>query len=254
MDLGLTDRVFVVTGGSRGLGRATAEVLVSEGAHVVLGARDPDTLAAVASALGGPDQAMGVSVDLTDPSAPERLMAAAVGRYGRVDGALISCGGPPPGDALTTTDEEWRAGFEGAFLGPLRVARAVTQAVGDDGGSMAFVLSSSVRVPLPGMATSNGLRPGLAVVVQQLAEELATHRIRVNGILPGRIDTDRLRELDARSGRSETVRRRHESMIPLGRYGDPVEFGTVAAFVLSAAASYLTGALIPVDGGSTRVR
>jgi len=254
VDLGITDRVFVVTGGSRGLGRASAEVLVAEGARVVLGARDPEVLASVAAALGGPDRAVGVPTDLTDPSAPERLMAAAMGRFGRIDGALISCGGPPPGDALTTTDEEWRAGFEGAFLGPLRVARSVTQAVGEDGGSLAFVLSSSVRVPLPGMATSNGLRPGLAVVVQQLAEELAPRRIRVNALLPGRIDTDRVRELDARSGRSDTARRRHEALIPLGRYGDPVEFGTVAAFVLSPAASYLTAALIPVDGGATRVR
>ncbi|MFZ0323471.1 MAG: SDR family oxidoreductase [Actinomycetes bacterium] len=254
MDLGVTDRVFVVTGGSRGLGRATAEVLVAEGARVVLGARDPQTLADVVTALGGPDRAMGLPMDLTDPSAPERLMAAAVGRYGRVDGALISCGGPPPGDALTTTDEEWRAGFEGAFLGPLRVARAVTQTVGEEGAAMSFVLSSSVRAPLTGMATSNGLRPGLASIVQQLAEELAPHRIRVNGLLPGRIDTDRVRELDARSGRSDTSRRRHEAMIALGRYGDPVEFGTVAAFTLSPAASYMTGSLVAVDGGSTRAR
>jgi 3-oxoacyl-[acyl-carrier protein] reductase len=254
MDLGLAGRVFIVTGGSRGLGRATAEVLVSEGARVVLGARHEDALATVASTLGGPEHAVGVAGDLTDPSCPERLVAAAVGRYGRLDGALVSCGGPPPGDAMTTTDEQWQAAFDGAFLGPLRVARAVAHAMTEEGGSLALVLSSSVLGPLPGLAASNGLRPGLAMLVKELAGELGAQRVRVNGLLPGRIDTDRVRELDARAGRADTVRRRHEDSIPLGRYGDPVEFGTVAAFVLSAAASYVNGALVSVDGGGSRVR
>ena len=169
-------------------------------------------------------------------------------RYGRLDGALVSCGGPPAGAVLTTSDDEWRTGFEFAFLGPLRLARSVAAAV-PEGGSIAMVLSSSVLRPLPDMATSNGLRPGLANIVRQLATELGPRRVRVNGLLPGRIDTDRVRELDARTGRAETVRRRHEETIPLGRYGDPVEFGTVAAFVLSSAASYIDGALITVDGG-----
>ena len=117
---------------------------------------------------------------------------------------------------------------------------------------MAFVLSSSVREPIPGLAVSNGLRPGVAGIVKDLADELAPRAIRVNGLLPGRINTDRTRELDARAGRGDSARRRQEAAIPLGRYGDPIEFGTVAAFMLSAAASYLTGVMLPVDGGARR--
>lgn len=251
MDLGLADRVFVVTGGSRGLGHATARCLVEEGARVVLAARGADQLGAAVTALGGSDFALGVPTDLTEPGAEERLIAAAVARFGRLDGALLSCGGPPAGAVLETGDAQWRSAFESVFLGPLRAARAVVGAL-TDAGSLAFVLSSSAREPIAGLALSNGLRPGLAGVVKELADELAPRSIRVNGLLPGRINTDRTRELDAQAGRGDTARRRHEAAIPLGRYGDPVEFGAVATFVLSVAASYLTGALIPVDGGARR--
>lgn len=250
MDLGVTDRVFVVTGGSRGLGRATAEVLVAEGAKVVLAARDPDQLSAVVSSLG-PDRSFGVPTDLAEAGAEQRLMAAAIARYGRIDGALLSSGGPPPGSVLDADDDAWRTAFESVFLGPLRTARALAATM-VEGGALAFVLSSSAREPIPGLAVSNGLRPGMAGVVKDLADELAPRAIRVNGLLPGRINTDRTRELDSKAGRGDSARRRQEGSIPLGRYGDPIEFGTVAAFALSAAASYLTGALIPVDGGARR--
>lgn len=251
MDLGLGDRVFIVTGGSRGLGHATARALVGEGARVVLAARDPDQLARGVIDLGGADHALGVPTDLTDPGGDERLVAAALARFGRLDGALLSCGGPPAGTVLQTADEVWRAAFESVFVGPLRVARAVVGAM-SDGGALAFVLSMSAREPIPGLAISNGLRPGLAGLVKDLADELGPRDIRVNGLLPRLINTDRTRQLDAGTGREDATRRRNEAAIPLGRYGDPVEFGAVAAFVLSAAASYLTGALIPVDGGAHR--
>jgi 3-oxoacyl-[acyl-carrier protein] reductase len=250
MDLGLSDRVFVVTGGSRGLGRATAEVLVGEGAKVVVAARDPQQLNATVASLGA-ERAFGVPTDLAEPGAEQRLIAAAVARYGRVDGALLSCGGPPGGTMLETTDDTWRAAFESVFLGPLRTARALAATM-DEGGALAFVLSGSAREPIPGLSVSNGLRPGLTAVVKDLADELAPRAIRVNGLIPGRINTDRTRELDAKAGRGDSARRRHEAAIPLARYGDPIEFGTVAAFVLSAAASYVTGALIPIDGGAQR--
>ncbi len=252
MDLGLADRVFVVTGGSRGLGRAAAEVLVAEGARVVLAARDAELLAEVAGALGGADHALGMPTDLAIAGAEERLIAAAIARFGRLDGALISCGGPVPGNVMDVTDDVWRSAFESVFLGPVRTAKAVANAVGEEGGALSFVLSSSAREPIPGLAVSNGLRPGLAGVVKDLADELADRGVRVNGLLPGRINTDRTRELDAKAGRSDSARRRHEAAIPMGRYGDPIEFGTIAAFTLSAAASYLTGALIPIDGGARR--
>ncbi|MEO8328856.1 MAG: SDR family oxidoreductase [Candidatus Nanopelagicales bacterium] len=252
MDLGLAGRVFVVTGGSRGLGRATAEVLVAEGANVVLAARDAAPLNEAAAALGGPDRALGVPTDLAEAGAEERMVAAAVARFGRLDGALISTGGPPPATVMEADDAAWRAAFETVFLGPVRVAKAVANAVSDDGGALSFVLSSSAREPIAGLALSNGLRPGLAGVVKDLSDELAPQGIRVNGLLPGRITTDRTLTLDAKAGRGDSARRRQESMIPMGRYGDPIEFGTIAAFTLSAAASYLTGAMIPVDGGARR--
>ncbi|HVQ87249.1 MAG TPA: SDR family oxidoreductase [Actinomycetes bacterium] len=252
MDLGLADRVFVVTGGSRGLGRATAEVLVAEGARVVLAARDAGPLSEAAAALGGADRALGVPTDLAQAGAEERLVAAAVARFGRLDGALISTGGPPAGSVMETSDGAWHAAFETVFLGPVRVAKAVANAISDDGGAITFVLSSSAREPISGLSLSNGLRPGLAGVVKDLSDELASAGIRVNGLLPGRITTDRTLELDAKAGRGDSARRRNESSIPMGRYGDPIEFGTIAAFTLSAAASYVTGALIPIDGGARR--
>ena len=252
MDLGLQDRVYVVTGASRGLGLATATVLVEEGARVVLSARNEATLQEATEALGAGDHAMALPGDLTDTQLGERLAAAAVGRWGRLDGALISVGGPPPGQTLALDDDVWRAGFESVFLGALRVARAVATSVGEEGGALAFVLSSSVKQPLPGLAASNGLRPGLAMLAKTMADELGPRNIRVNGLLPGRLDTDRVRELDGPGAKGRRARDEAEKRIPLGRYGDPAEFGRVAAFLLSPAASYLSGVMVPVDGGMLR--
>ena len=190
--------------------------------------------------------------DLSQADTAGRLVAAASGRWDRLDGALISVGGPKPGPVIDITDEDWRSGFETVFLGPLRVARAVAAGMGDDGGSMVFVLSSSVKQPVDGLATSNGLRPGVAMTAKTMADELGPRGIRVNGLLPGRIDTDRIRELDGASGRGEKARRDFESRIPLRRYGEPDEFGRAAAFLLSPAASYITGVMLPVDGGLIR--
>jgi 3-oxoacyl-[acyl-carrier protein] reductase len=259
MDLGLKDRVFVVTGGSRGLGFASAEALVAEGAHVVIAARDQQGLDEAVARLGGGASAVGLPADLADPSAAERVIAAAVARYGRLDGALISVGGPAAGTPMTTDDETWRTAFESVFLGGLRVARAAANAMSVDpaarfgsGGSLAFVLSTSAREVVPGLATSNGLRPGLAMLVKDLADELGARGIRVNGLLPGRVATDRTFALDARYGAPDMVRRRNESAIPLGRYGEPEEFGAAAAFLLSPRASFISGSLLHVDGGASR--
>jgi 3-oxoacyl-[acyl-carrier protein] reductase len=252
MDLGLRDRVYVVTGASRGLGRASAIALAAEGAKLVLCSRDEDSLNAVAQELGGHENAMAVAGDLSQEDTAGRLVAAANARWDRLDGALISVGGPKPGPVIDITDDDWRGGFETVFLGPLRVARAVAAGIGDDGGSMVFVLSSSVKQPVDGLATSNGLRPGVAMTAKTMADELGPRGIRVNGLLPGRVDTDRIRELDALSGKGEKARRDFEARIPLRRYGDPGEFGRAAAFLLSPAASYITGVMLPVDGGLIR--
>jgi 3-oxoacyl-[acyl-carrier protein] reductase len=250
MDLGLRDRVYVVTGGSRGLGLATAQELVADGARVVLAARDAAGVAAAAAGLGA-GNAAGLAADLADPEVPGRLLAAARDTFGRLDGALISVGGPPGGTVMDTSDDAWRAAFESVFLGTVRLARTLGGELGE-GGSIAFVLSSSVRSPIDSLAISNGLRPGLAGVAKSLADELGPRGIRVNGLLPGRIATDRVRELDSRRGDPEEVRAELSMSIPLRRYGTAEEFGRVAAFVLSPAASYLTGVMIPVEGGALR--
>lgn len=252
MDLGLQDRVFIVTGGSRGLGRATAEALVADGARVVLCARDETLVAQVARDLGGHDVALGVPGDVSEPGTETRLVAAAHARWDRLDGALVSVGGPPLGGVRDVTDAQWRTAFEQVFLGSLRVGRAVAGQCGPDGGSIAFVLSTSVRAPLAQLALSNGLRPGLAMVAKQLADELGPDGVRVNGLLPGSIETDRMRDFEGANTRAAATRREREAGIPLRRYGDPAEFGRVAAFLLSPAASYLSGVMLPVDGGATR--
>ncbi|MFS8477935.1 MAG: SDR family oxidoreductase [Micromonosporaceae bacterium] len=249
MDLGLANRVYVLTGASRGLGFATAQCLVADGARVVISSRDEQRVADAVRRLGGDERAAGLAAELRDPATAQRLVRTAQERFGRLDGALISVGGPPPGTALAATDEQWRDSFETVFLGAVRAARTVAAALGA-GGAIGFVLSSSVRVPIPGLGISNGLRPGLAGVAKDMAEELAPRGIRVVSLLPGRILTDRIQELFAATGDAVRARAEAEAAIPMGRLGEPGEFGRVAAFLLSPAASYLTGLTVPVDGGA----
>ena len=149
------------------------------------------------------------------------------------------------------TDEQWSAAFDSVFLGAVRLCREVAEAL-EPGGSLALVLSSSVRTPIAGLAVSNGLRPGLAMAAKALADELGPVGIRVNGLLPGRVGTDRVAELDDATGDPEAAKAAALKQIPLGRYGEPEEFGRAAAFLLSPAASFLTGVMLPVDGGMLR--
>jgi 3-oxoacyl-[acyl-carrier protein] reductase len=249
MDLDLADKVYVLTGAGRGLGRATADCLVAEGARGVLSGRSEETLRGAAEALG--ESAVTVVADNSDPATPGLLRAAALERWGRLDGALVSVGGPPPGPVTAITDEQWVTAFGSVFLGAVRLCRELGPAL-PRGGSLALVLSSSVRAPITDLAISNGLRPGLAMVAKTLADELGPAGVRVNGLLPGRIGTDRVVELVAASGDPERARQAALRTIPLGRYGEPAEFGRVAAFLLSPAASFVSGAMVPVDGGMLR--
>jgi 3-oxoacyl-[acyl-carrier protein] reductase len=254
MDLGLRDRVYVVTGGSRGLARAAAEALVVDEARVVLGSRSQSHLSAAADELNdlaGAHRALAVQADNSDPTAAERLVAAAHATWDRLDGALISVGGPPPGSTTAVSDDQWRTAFESVFLGAVRLVRTVA-AQCSSGAAIGLVLSTSVKQPIPGLAISNGLRPGLAMTAKTLADELGPAGIRVFGLLPGRLDTERVRELDLLTDDPDATRASISASIPLRRYGHPDEFGRVAAFLLSPAASYLTGVMVPVDGGATR--
>ncbi|MDQ2636348.1 MAG: SDR family oxidoreductase [Actinomycetota bacterium] len=264
MDLGLRDRVYIVTGGTAGLGLATARTLVADGAKVVVSSRNQESVDRAVNELG--ENALGVVADNADVTTPDRLVAAALDTFGRLDGALISVGGPAAGGTMDTTEDQWRAAVDSVLLGSVRLARTVAAALGGvelggvelggvelgGGGSIAFVLSTSVKAPIPGLAISNALRPGLAMFAKTMADELGPQGIRVNGLLPGRIDTDRVRWLDDQSADPAATRRKHESTIPLRRYGTPDEFGAAAAFLLSPAAGFLTGVMLPVDGGLTR--
>jgi 3-oxoacyl-[acyl-carrier protein] reductase len=249
MDLGLGGRVYLVTAATRGLGFASARELVADGAKVLITGRARKSLADAVDALGGSEVAEGVVADNADPDTATRLIGAALTRFGRLDGVLISVGGPEAGSALAMPESAWRDAFESVFLGALRIARAAADVLGE-GGAIGFVLSGSVREPLPGLAISNGLRPGLAMAAKTLAGELGPEGIRVFGLLPARIETERVAHLDNLAADPAAARATAEAAIPLRRYGRPEEFGRVAAFALSPAASYLTGVMIPVDGGA----
>jgi 3-oxoacyl-[acyl-carrier protein] reductase len=247
MDLGLRDRVYVITGGSKGLGFAAAAALVADGARVVVSSRSEESVRAAVGQLG-PESTVGLAADNADPAMAQRLADAALERWGRIDGALISVGGPPPTAALAATDEQWRESFETVFLGAVRLSRSLMPHLGA-GAAIAFVLSTSSKSPIGGLAISNGLRPGLAMWAKELADEVGPDGIRVVGLMPGRVLTDRTISTNPDPADRAAI----AAQIPLRRYGNPEEFGKVAAFVLSPAASYLTGCMVPIDGGALRM-
>ena len=241
----------MVGGASRGLGRAVAEQLVAEGARTILVSRDEDALAETARQLG--EGAYPLAADLSAPESVERIVGAVEEAGGDIGGVLINSGGPPFGSALELEDEQWLAAFSSLVGGPIRLLRALVPMV-DNGASVLFVTSSSVRQPIPNLDASNVLRPGVAALAKCLARELAP-RIRVNSLAPGRIDTERSRSLDASTAEAlgisqEEARARASEALPMGRYGEPEEFGRAAAFLLSPAASYINGVSLQVDGGS----
>src|SRR3712207_4903206 len=251
MDLGLGGRGYLLTGASRGLGFATARALVDDGARVLISSRGAESVERAVRELGGGPAASGLVADLADPGAAEHLVGAARERLDRIDGALISVGGPAPGGVLDTADDDWRAALDSLVLGPLRLVRALVPFLAE-GAAIAFVLSTSVREPLAGLAISNGLRPGLAMTIKSLADELGPRGIRVLGLMPGTVATDRMTQLWAAAEDPGVARAAAEAAIPLRRIGEPEEFGRVAAFLLSPAASYVTGTNVVVDGGRLR--
>jgi 3-oxoacyl-[acyl-carrier protein] reductase len=245
MDLGLRERVYVLTGATKGLGRATADALVADGARVAVSSRSQESVDAAMSSLG--DNARGIAADNADPTTAERLARLALDTWGRLDGALVSVGGPPGTPALGATDEQWRDAFESVFLGAIRVARAVVPHL-NEGSAIGLVLSTSSKSPIGGLEISNGLRPGLAMWSKMLADELGPKGIRVFAMLPGRVLTERTLSLTPDAADRDRI----AEAIPLRRYGQPEEFGRTGAFLLSPAASYLTGLVVPVDGGALR--
>ena len=232
MELGLDAKSFVVGGASCGLGRAVAEQLVAEGARVLLVARSAEPLRDLARELG--ERADACAADLSAPSGVDEVVEA-VARLGGLDGVLVNAGGPPFGPALDLTDDQWLDAFRLLIGGPVRLLRALVPRM-NEGASVLFVTSSSVRQPIKNLDTSNVLRPGVAALAKCLANELGP-RIRVNSLAPGRIDTARSRSLDESRAQAlgisvEEQRRSVSEGIPLGRYGQPEELDRAAAFLL----------------------
>ena len=214
--------------------------------------RTRERIEAEAARLGG----VAVIADLSAPDGPRGAVDDAVAALGGLDLLVVNTGGPPGGTFESLGEADWEAAIAGTLQSTLRLIRAALPHLraGVD-PSILIVLSSSVREPIPGLTTSNVLRPGLAGLVKTLTAELAP--IRINGLAPGRIATDRIRFLDGKRADAagvtpEEIAARSRATIPLGRYGNVAEIGRVGAFLLSPAASFVTGAIVPVDGGMIR--
>ncbi|MCL8209418.1 MAG: SDR family oxidoreductase [Actinomycetia bacterium] len=258
MELGLAGRTVLVMGGSRGLGRATAEALVAEGARVIVTSRTEANAAETCRALDpSGERAVPLALDTERPESVAGL-GAALDRIAPegVYAAYVNTGGPPAGDFADFDMDAWRLAVQKLLLGPVDACRQLIPRL-LDGGALLFNASSSVRVPIPRLLLSNTIRPAVVALAKNLSLELAPRNIRVNVLAPGRIATDRVQELDRinaeRQGTTpEAVRAASAAQIPLGRYGEPLEYGRVAAFLLSPAASYVTGVTLLVDGGLVR--
>ena len=252
MDLGLEGARALVTGASAGLGAAVARALAGEGARVTVAARSSGRLSAMAADIS----AVPIATDLSTAGGPATAVSATVEALGGLDLLLVNSGGPPMGKFDDVTDEAWQHAIDGTLWSTVRLVRAALPHLrASDRGAILVILSSSVREPIAALTTSNLLRPGLAGLIKSLVPEIAP--VRINGIAPGRIATDRVAALDATRATDagisvDEVQRETIGRIPLGRYGDPAEVGRVGAFLLSPAASYVTGAIVPIDGGMVR--
>lgn len=260
MDLNLRGKVALVAGSSRGMGHAVARLLAAEGASVSMASRNEASLKEAAGRIAAEtkSEVFAYPADLHLAGAIDHWASATVERFGGVDLLFANTGGPASGSALSFDDNAWKDAHELLVLSALRMARAVVPSMKQrGGGSIVFNTSTSIREPIANLALSNVERPAVAALSKTLAQELAPFKIRVNVILPGRIATDRVRELDALRASKEGVspqeqKARTEKLIAMGRYGTVDEFANAAVFLLSDAASYITGASLLVDGGMVK--
>jgi 3-oxoacyl-[acyl-carrier protein] reductase len=258
MDLGLRNNVALVAASSKGLGFGVARSLAAEGARVSLCSRDAASVEAAASRIQNETGAetLAVACDVTSADSIQRWVDQTAARWGVIDALLVNAGGPPGGLLLDMTDAQWQSAFELTLMSSVRMIRAAVPHM-KNGGAILTVTSSSVREPIERLGLSTVMRSGVAGLVKTLADELADKGIRVNNLIPGRIDTERVAQLDEAAAKRqnlsvEDVRAQNITRIPLKRLGTIDEFGAAAAFLLSPAASYITGATLRVDGGSMR--
>jgi 3-oxoacyl-[acyl-carrier protein] reductase len=258
MDLGLKGKRAIVMAASRGLGYASAFGLAREGCKLIICSRDQARIEAAAAAIS---QETGADVkalvaDVSSATEATRLVDAAVAAYGGLEIVVHNAGGPPAGETLQMTDEQWQKAFEQNLLSFTRIVGAAVPEMKKAGyGRVLTIASSSIKQPIPNLALSNALRAGVWGIAKTLSRELAPQGILVNVIAPGRIDTERIAELDQanahKNGKSiEDVRKASVSSIPLGRLGRPEELANLVVFLASAAGSYITGQAITVDGAA----
>ena len=261
MDLGLREKVAIVMAASKGLGRASAQALAAEGAQVTIGARSAETLEQAAREI---QQATGshllaVPTDVTRAEDLEAIVAATVREFGRIDILVNNAGGPKPGTFETLGDAPWQAAFELNLLSTVRLIRLVLPHMRKTGsGRIINIVSTSVKQPIDGLLLSNSIRSGVIGLAKTLSIELAPDNITVNNVCPGRILTDRLRQLyhideRVRQGASEeAILQEMAQAIPLGRIGRPEELAAFVAFLASQSAAYITGTTTQIDGGLVR--
>jgi len=260
VDLGLKGKVALVAGASRGLGFAVARELAAEGASLSISSRDAVSLRKATDRIRSETgaEALAVAADVRSAAALEAWRDRTLEKFGRIDLLFANSGGPPAGKFPDFDDAAWQNAFELLLLSVIRMARlAIPPIRSAGGGAILFSTSSSVKEPIGNLTLSTVLRAGVSALAKTLSQELAADHIRVNQIIPGRIDTDRVRELDEINAKKagislEEAKKRASSSIPFGRYGEAADFGRAAAFLLSGAASYITGATLQVDGGMIR--
>jgi 3-oxoacyl-[acyl-carrier protein] reductase len=248
MDLGIEGRTALVLGASRGIGRGIAAALAREGARVALAARSLGELEEAASAIEG--EARAFLADTGDLERIRELPATVAEALGPVEILVLNTGGPPPGDALENSLEQWEGAFRSLVLAPKVLIEAVIGGMRERRwGRILNVASSSVREPIPGLVLSSANRMAAVGFLKTLATEVASDGITVNTVATGRFATERLGAL---SGSIEAAEEAAREQVPAGRLGTPEEYGDLVAFLCSERAAYLTGAVIPLDGGLLR--
>lgn len=256
MDLGLRGRRAVVGGATSGLGRASAETLAAEGCDLLIWSRSAERLGVTADELAS---AHGVRVEhvAADAGSPDSAaqVAEAATAFGPIDILVLNAGGPPTTDPTATDREAWASALQLLAATPIELATRILPGMRERRwGRVVGILSSGVRQPIQELVYSNGGRSVLAAWLKTTARAIAAEGVTLNGVLPGRITTPRVQQLDreraAREGTTEeAIRRGHLETIPAHRYGEPAELGSLVAFLASERASYITGQLVPVDGG-----
>lgn len=258
MDLGLKGKVALVAASSKGLGYGVAKALAENGAKVSLCSRSEADINAAAKTLADEYgvETLATACDVTKPEDIQAWVDKTVDAWGTIDCLLVNAGGPPAKVFKDITDEEWQSAFELTLMSSVRMIRSTIPHM-TNGGSILTVTSSSIKEPIPRLGLSTIMRSGVMGLVKTLADELADDGIRVNNLIPGRIDTERVAQLDQNTSNTlgisiEEVQERSKAKIPMGRYGTIDDFGSAGAFLLSPAASYITGATLRVDGGAMR--